>query len=181
MWPVDLVDDDDHTQTEAQRLTEHEARLRHRPFHGVDQQQRAVHHVEHALDLAAEVGVARRVNDVDLGIVPGNGSVLGENGDTALAFEIVAVENALTCCARGCGITEYVRLLQHAVDQRCFAMIDVCDNCDVSNIVPGAFHRRIPRVTSTYMQPSIISQPPLSRVGQDGKLDMSALWHTSRV
>ena len=44
-----------------------EPRLRHRPLDRVDQQQHAVDHAEHALDLAAEVGVARRVDDVDLG------------------------------------------------------------------------------------------------------------------
>ena len=44
---------------ELQRLQRDEARLRHRPFDRVDQQQHAVDHAQHALDLAAEVGVAR--------------------------------------------------------------------------------------------------------------------------
>ena len=34
---------------------------------GVDEQQAAVGHLQDALDLAAEVGVAGRVDDVDLG------------------------------------------------------------------------------------------------------------------
>ena len=49
-----------------ERLLEHEAGLRHGAFGGIDQQQHAVHHVHHALDLAAEIGVAGRVDDVDL-------------------------------------------------------------------------------------------------------------------
>ena len=64
--PVDLVDDHDRAQTQRQRPLQHGARLRHRPFDGVDQQQAAIGHVEHALDLAAEIGVAGRVDDVDL-------------------------------------------------------------------------------------------------------------------
>ena len=56
---IDLVDDDDRAQIEFERLAQHEARLRHHAFGGVDQQQHALHHLQHALDLAAEVGVAR--------------------------------------------------------------------------------------------------------------------------
>ena len=62
---VDLVDDQDGLQAALQRLLQHEPRLRHRAFEGVDQQQRAVGHAEHALDLAAEVGVAGRVDEVE--------------------------------------------------------------------------------------------------------------------
>ena len=51
---------------ELQRAAQHEARLRHGAFGGVHEQDNAVDHFEHALDLAAEVGVARRIDDVDL-------------------------------------------------------------------------------------------------------------------
>ena len=56
---VDLVDDHDRPQAVLERLLRHEARLRHRAVDGVDQQQHRVDHRQHALDLAAEVGVAR--------------------------------------------------------------------------------------------------------------------------
>ena len=68
--PVDLVDRDDRPQPERQRLPGDEPGLRHRPFGGVDQDQHPVDHAEDPLDLAAEVGVARRVHDVDLGVAP---------------------------------------------------------------------------------------------------------------
>ena len=45
---------------------QHEAGLRQRAFGGVDQQHDAVDHRQRALHLAAEVGVAGRVDDVDL-------------------------------------------------------------------------------------------------------------------
>ena len=55
------------SQAELQRLAEHELGLRHGAFGGVDQQHHAVDHRQDALDLAAEVGVAGRVDDVDAG------------------------------------------------------------------------------------------------------------------
>jgi hypothetical protein len=81
---VDLVDDDDGLEAQRQRLARDEARLRHRALDGVDQQQHAVDHRQHALDLAAEVGVARGVDDVDVGAFVLDGAVLRQDGDAAL-------------------------------------------------------------------------------------------------
>ena len=67
---VDLVDDDDRRASQRERFAQHEARLRHRTVERVDDEQHAVDHAQDALDLAAEIGVARRVDDVDLGAVP---------------------------------------------------------------------------------------------------------------
>ena len=92
---IDLVDHDDRRSAERERLAQHEARLRHRTVERVDDEQHAVHHAQNALDLAAEIGVARRVDDVDLGAVPVDGGVLGENGDAALALERVGVHHSL--------------------------------------------------------------------------------------
>ena len=63
---VDLVDDDDRLEAQRQRLAGDELGLRHRPFGGVDQQDHAVDHRQDALDLGAEIGVAGRVDDVDV-------------------------------------------------------------------------------------------------------------------
>ena len=65
--PVDLVDHDDRADVAVERLAEHELGLGHRPLEGVDQHEGAVGHLERPLDLAAEVGVAGRVDQVDLG------------------------------------------------------------------------------------------------------------------
>ena len=92
---VDLVDDDDRLQAELQRLGDHELGLRHRAFGGVDQHDRAVDHDEDALDLAAEIGVAGGVDDVDAGVFPLHRGGLGQNGDAALALQIVGVHRAL--------------------------------------------------------------------------------------
>ena len=91
---VDLVDDDDGLEAHAQRFRHHELGLRQRTFSGVDQHQCAVDHVQDTLDLTAEVGVARRVDDVDARSLPVDRGGLGENGDAALALEVVGVHGA---------------------------------------------------------------------------------------
>ena len=63
---VDLVEHHDRGQVQRQRLRQHVAGLGQRALGRVDQQEHAVDHGERPLDLAAEVGVARRVDEVDL-------------------------------------------------------------------------------------------------------------------
>ena len=126
---VDLVDDDDGRQLGFERLREHVARLRQRAFGGVDEQHDAVDHLERALHFAAEVGVAGRVDDVDLAAVVVDGGVLGEDGDAALAFEVVRVHDALGHLLVG---AEGAGLAQHGVDERGLAVVDVGDDGDIA-------------------------------------------------
>ena len=85
---VDLVHHEDHGQPRLERLAQHEAGLGQRALAGVDEQQHAVDHGEAALDLAAEVGVAGGVDDVDLHVAVPDRGVLGEDGDALLALEV---------------------------------------------------------------------------------------------
>ncbi len=126
---VDLVDDDDRMQTAGERLLGDEARLRHRPLDGVDQQQHRIDHRQHALDFAAEVGVTGRVNDVDPEATPLDGGVFGENGDTALALEVVCVHDAFDLTE---ALAERARLLQQPIDEGGLAMVDMRDDGDVA-------------------------------------------------
>ncbi len=120
---------------ELEALAEDEARLRQRPLGGVDEQERAVGHEQRALDLAAEVGVAGGVDDVDLAAVPSaaapaHARVLREDRDAALALEIVRVHHALgedLVRAEGAGLPE------HVVDERGLAVVDVGDDGDVAD------------------------------------------------
>ena len=89
--PVDLVDDNDDLVAELERLLQHEPRLGHGALSRVDEQQNAVDHLQNALDLAGEIGVARGVDDVDL---------------------IIFI-----------------------VDERGLAVVDVRDDCNVTNFV----------------------------------------------
>ena len=127
--PVDLVDDDDRRQPALERLAQHEPRLRQRPFRRVDEQHHAVDHRQRALHLAAEVGVARRVDDVDQHVVVVDGGVLRENRDAALALELGVVHGAL---GDPLVRAERAALVQQRVDERGLAVVDVGDDGDVA-------------------------------------------------
>ena len=150
---IDLVDHDDRPQPHFERLRHHELGLRQRPLGGVDQNQCAIHHIEDALDLAAEIGVARRIDDIDPGILPNERSRLGEDGDAALALEVVRIEHAFD---HPLVLAERARLLQEPVDQRGFAVVDMGDNGDVAEIhaliVKPLRAPRGPRLRAVYSQ-----------------------------
>ena len=113
-------------------VREDEARLGHGALGRVNQQQRAVCHLEHALDLAAKVSVARGVDDVDLDALVLDGDVLGQDGDASLALLVVGVKHALLDLLV---LAEGVGGLEHLVNQRGLAVVDVGNDCDVSNLL----------------------------------------------
>ena len=121
----------DRLEPHLQRLGDDEFRLRQRPLGGVDQHQRAIDHVENALDLAAEIGVAGRVDDIDARVLPDQRGRLGEDGDATLALEVVGIHGAL---GDALVLAERAGLLQQAVDQRGLAVVDVGDNGDVAQV-----------------------------------------------
>ena len=117
----------------ARAFAEHEFGLRHRAFLGVDDQQAAVGHVQRALDFAREVSVARRVDDIDPVVAVLHGRNLGGDGDAAFAFLVAAVHDQILAHL-GLVVTEGLRLLQQPVDQRRFAMVNMGDNRDITNL-----------------------------------------------
>ena len=125
---VDLVDHDHRLEPALERFLEHEARLRHRAFACVDQEQDRVGHVERALDLTAKVGVARRVDDVDAHAFIIDRGVLGENRDATLALLIVRVHDALGHLLMG---AKRASKAEHGIDQGCLAVVDVSDDGNV--------------------------------------------------
>ena len=133
---VDLVDDEHDRQPRLQRLAEDEARLRQRALARVDEQEHAVDHRQPALDLAAEVGVARRVDDVELDVADADGGVLREDRDALLALEIHRVHDALVDVLV---LAERAGLPEQRVDEGRLAVIDVSDDRDVANI-RASFH-----------------------------------------
>ena len=128
---VDLVDRHDGAEAALQRLGDDELGLRQRAFGGVHQHHDAIDHVQDALDLAAEIGVARRVDDVDARVLPDDRRALGKNGDAALALQVVGIHRALS---NALALAERTGLLEQFVDQRGFAVVDVGDNRDVSEL-----------------------------------------------
>ncbi len=127
---IDLVNNDDGRQVRFERFAEHVPRLRKRTFTGVDEQHHAIDHFKRALDLASKIAVAGCVDDIDFYVVVKNGGIFCENGDAALAFEFVRVHDALDVVLVG---AKRATLLQHGIDQRGLAVVDVGDDCDIAN------------------------------------------------
>ena len=119
-----------------ERLAQHEAGLRQRALGRVDEQQHAVDHRQPALDLAAEVRVPGRVDDVELRVAVLDRGVLGEDRDALLALEVHRVHDAVVDVLVG---AEGAGLPQHRVDQRRLAVVDVGDDRDVAQVV-SALH-----------------------------------------
>ena len=125
---------------ERERLLEHEARLRLRALRSVHHQQHAVHHAEHTLDLATEVRVTRRVDDVDLDVIVLDSGVLGEDGDATLLLLIVAVHQTVVLAER---LPEL--LLQHRVHQGSLSVVDVRHDRNVADVGARAIHGDVAR------------------------------------
>ena len=133
--PIDLVDDGNRRQPSFQSFSQHEPRLRQTSFGRVNQQHDAVDHLQNALDFAAKISVAGRVDDVDFVFAVTHRSVLSHDGDAALAFEVHRIHHALD---DGFVVPIGTCLLEHGIDQGGLAVIDVCDNCDIANL--ACFH-----------------------------------------
>ena len=114
----------------AKSFLENETCLGHGALGGIHQEQDPVSHLQDPLHLPAEVGVTRSVDQVDLDTPVGQRDVLGKNGDPALPLEIVGVEDALTqILVAG----ERIRFLEQLVDQGRLPMVNVRDDCDITD------------------------------------------------
>jgi hypothetical protein len=109
--------------------------LRHGTLGRVHEQEDTVHHVHDALYLSAEVGMTGGVYNIDLDrlarfwVLERDGGIFCENGDAALAFEVVRIHHALgylLVLAKGMG------LAQQPIDQGGFAVVNVRNNGDIS-------------------------------------------------
>ena len=137
---VDLVDRNDDLMAKLQRFLEDETGLGHRAFRCVDQQHNAVHHLEDTLDLAGKVRVARGIDDVDFDALVMYRSVFCQNGDAAFTLDVARVHDALF---HHLIFTECACLLEHLVDQRGLAVVNVCDDGNVAQIVTNHIYSSI--------------------------------------
>ena len=130
--PVDLVDDEDQVEAELERLAEHEAGLRQRSLGRIHQHDGAVHHRKRPLHLAAEIGVPRCVDDVDLDAAPAHRAVLGGDGDAAFPLQVHAIHHAF---GDDLSLPEHPATAEHRVHERGLAVVDVGDDRGVANLV----------------------------------------------
>ena len=132
--PVHLVDHQDDRQVGFQRLAQHEPGLRQRALAGVHQQHHAVHHGQAALHLAAEVGVPRRVDDVDGQPAVRDRGVLGQDRDALLPLQVTGVQHPVGDLGAG---PERAGLPEHGVDQGGLAVVHVRDDGHVAQFIAG--------------------------------------------
>ena len=137
---VHLVDHNYRFEAQFDGFLKHETRLRHRAFEGVNHKEDAVGHIEHTLDLAAEVAVARGVDDVNLVVAVAYRDVLGEDGDAAFTLEVVVVEDKF---ASFLVVAEELGLIEHTVDKGGFTVVDVSDDGDVAYVLHEIIFSRV--------------------------------------
>ena len=129
VWAVNLVDNNDRLQLLLKSLSQNVLGLRHRTLKGIYQQQNTINHVQYTLNLAAEISMARGINNIYLGALIHDSSILGKNSNTALTLQIARVHNALCYLLVG---AENMALLQHSINQGSLAMVDMGNNSNIS-------------------------------------------------
>ena len=140
---ITFVDDHDQRMIKFERLAKHEPGLRHRAFESIDEQKHSVSHLQNSLDFTTEIGVTRRVDDVDtkdagMGALrrrsPGDRAVLGRDGDPTLFFQRIGIKDTI-----GFITVERHRpaVGEQRVDEGRLAMVDMRDDCDVTEIRIG--------------------------------------------
>ena len=130
---VDLVDGHDDREVLGHGLGEDVAGLGQRSLGGVHEQQDRVDHEQAALHLAAEVGVAGRVHDVETNALVRDAGLLGQDGDAALTLEVHGVHDAVhdhLVDPEGAGLAE------HGIHQGGLAVVDVGHDGDVADVGP---------------------------------------------
>ncbi len=63
--PIHFVDDNNRSETFFEGFAQHKARLGHRAFVGIDQQQAALNHAQHPFDFTAKVSVSGGIDNIN--------------------------------------------------------------------------------------------------------------------
>ena len=138
VFAIDLVDHDDWLGAVLECFLEHKLGLRLWAVEGVHDQQHAVDHLHDALDLAAEVGMAGSINDVDVIVVPAECCVLGADRDALFPLQIHGIHDPFLRSLGFVG-SKGSGLFQKLVNESGLAMVDVCDDGDIANVFHVSF------------------------------------------
>ena len=157
---VDLVDHHDDPVAQLQGAGQHEAGLGHGALGGVHQQDDAVDHLQDALHLATEVGVARSVHNVDLGVAVGDGGILGHDRDAALTLQIVGVHHPVHDLLI---LAVNAALLQQRIHQSGLAMVNVGDDGHISQLLLNHTEKIPPQTGASF-------SPLRSKTGPDPEI-----------
>ena len=75
--PVNFINADDNGQFQFQRFFQNKFCLRHRAFKSVDNEDNAVYHLEDTFNFTAEVGMSRRIDNINFCVLIKYGGVFG--------------------------------------------------------------------------------------------------------
>ena len=81
--------------------------------------------------------MARSIDDVDLGVAIGYCGILGQDGDSTFTLDVVGIHDTVLDVLV---LTEYTALFKEFIYESCLTVIDVCNNCNVTNVVSGLKH-----------------------------------------
>src|SRR5690606_31821130 len=84
--PVYLVYNHYRVQAFFKGFTGYKARLRHGAVNRINQQKYTVDHRQYTLNLATKIGVSGRIDYIYTVVIPANGGIFREDGNTALTF-----------------------------------------------------------------------------------------------
>ena len=130
--PVNFIDHYNDPMSQVQRFLQDKAGLRHGPFESVHQKQHAVDHLQNPLYLAAEIRMARGVNNVDLYVLVISCRIFCQNGDAPFPLQIVVVHDPVGYLLV---FSEDTALLKHFIHQSCFTVVNVRDDRNISQII----------------------------------------------
>ena len=133
---VHFVNADDDVQAKLEGFLQHEFRLRHGPFEGVHQKDHAGDHFQHPFDFAAEIRVARRVDNIDLRVPVLNRGIFRQNRNAPFLLDVAGVHDPLRYHLI---VTEHAGLPEEHIDQGGLSMINVGNDGYISNI--SLFHK----------------------------------------
>ena len=124
-------------QIQLKRFLQHKAGLGHCALKGIHQEDHAVHHFEDPFHFSAEVRMARRIYDIDLDSFVMDCRILGQDGDSALSFDIVGIHHTLHDFLI---FTKDAALPQKLVHQRGLAMVNMGNNGNIPDVFPFDLH-----------------------------------------
>ena len=117
--------------SELHSALQNETGLGHRTFCGVNEKNNAVYHFKDTFDFTAKVSVTGGVDDVYLNTVANDRCVFRKYGDSSFSFEVAGVHNSLSYDLI---FVVCVTLLEHLVNKRGFAVVNVSYNCDITKV-----------------------------------------------
>ena len=134
---VKLVNADENRKLQSHSLHQNELGLGHNTFESINYKNRTINHLQDTLNFATEVSMARSIDDVDLGVAIGYCGILGQDGDSTFTLDVVGIHDTVLDVLV---LTEYTALFKEFIYESCLTVIDVCNNCNVTNVVSGLKH-----------------------------------------